>query len=582
MSNITGISQSANKVILQGNDNTTKVSQSPVEIKNGSTLSGRVVSITDADGGKVANIDIGNATLSAKLSDGMGLREGQVLSFAVRGSSGGQVSITPLLENTSIDQSTLRALQAAGLEVTNDSVQMVKEMMQAGLPIDKASLYEMSKNVNTYSDTSISTLVEMKSLGIPINENNIEQYTNYKNYEHQVLSDMADIVDELPDAFKQLMESGNTSKALDFYGQMLSIFGNGDGADSLQSKEISGNQNALAENPVQGQEGLINSEALELTQEPSEPGAKNLLSPEAGADAEKALEGGISKETADGKIQNQQDKGNFKLSGDFVNSLSNVNISEKTIEQIKNGNSLDLNAQKQLFKELSEAFSNANLSDPVETASWKKLFSSDDFGKLLKENIKSAWLLKPDEVENMENVDKLYQRLGTQARALAETVNNTFGAESKIAHSANNLSNNLDFMNQLNQMFQYIQLPLQMQGQNANGDLYVYRNKNKKLSEDGSVSAVLHLDMENLGPVDVFVKLLDTKVTTNFYVADDTVLDLINDNIHILDERLNKRGYSMQVNIKLLDDDSENAAVDEMLMVSKNPVISTASFDARA
>jgi flagellar hook-length control protein FliK len=131
-------------------------------------------------------------------------------------------------------------------------------------------------------------------------------------------------------------------------------------------------------------------------------------------------------------------------------------------------------------------------------------------------------------------------------------------------------------------MFQYIQLPLQMQGQNANGDLYVYRNKNKKLSEDGSVSAVLHLDMENLGPVDVFVKLLDTKVTTNFYVADDMVLDLINDNIHILDERLNKRGYSMQVNIKLLDDDSENAAVDEMLMVSKNPVISTASFDARA
>ncbi len=582
MSNITGISQSANKVILQGNDNTAKVSQSPVEIKNGSTLSGRVVSITDADGGKVANIDIGNATISAKLSDGMGLREGQVLSFAVRGSSGGQVSITPLLENTSIDQSTLRALQAAGLEVTNDSVQMVKEMMQAGLPIDKSSLYEMSKNVNTYSDTSISTLVEMKSLGIPINENNIEQYTNYKNYEHQVLSDMADIVDELPDAFKQLMESGNTSKALDFYGQMLSIFGNGEGAYSLQSKEISGNQNALAENPVQGQEGLINSEALELTQEPSEPGAKNLLSPEAGADAEKALEGAISKETADGKIQNLQDKGYFKFSSDFANSLSNVNISEKTIDQIKNGNSLDLNAQKQLFKELSDAFSNANLSDPVEAASWKKLFSSDDFGKLLKENIKSAWLLKPDEVENKENVDKLYQRLGTQAKALAEAVNNTFGAESKVAHSANNLSNNLDFMNQLNQMFQYIQLPLQMQGQNANGDLYVYRNKNKKLSEDGSVSAVLHLDMENLGPVDVFVKLLDTKVTTNFYVADDTVLDLINDNIHILDERLNKRGYSMQVNIKLLDDDSENAAVDEMLMVSKTPVISTASFDARA
>ena len=98
-------------------------------------------------------------------------------------------------------------------------------------------------------------------------------------------------------------------------------------------------------------------------------------------------------------------------------------------------------------------------------------------------------------------------------------------------------------MNQLNQMFQYIQLPLQMAGQNANGDLYVYRNKNKKMSEDGSVSAILHLDMDNLGPVDVYVKLKDTKVTTNFYVADDSVIELLNDNIHILNERLEKRGH---------------------------------------
>ena len=89
--------------------------------------------------------------------------------------------------------------------------------------------------------------------------------------------------------------------------------------------------------------------------------------------------------------------------------------------------------------------------------------------------------------------------------------------------------------------------------------------------------------MENLGPVDVFVKLLDTKVTTNFYVADDAVLDLINDNIHFLNERLKKRGYTMQVSLKLHDDiDGQDAAVDEMLDVAKTPLLSTTSFDARA
>ena len=138
-------------------------------------------------------------------------------------------------------------------------------------------------------------------------------------------------------------------------------------------------------------------------------------------------------------------------------------------------------------------------------------------------------------------------------------------------------------MNQINQMFQYIQLPLQMTSQNAHGDLYVYRNKNKKMSEDGSVSAVLHLDMDHLGPVDVYVKMLEKKVTTNFYVADDSVLDLINDNIHILNERLSRRGYTMSVKTMLHDEmDGQDAAVDEMLDVAKMPILSTNSFDARA
>ena len=89
--------------------------------------------------------------------------------------------------------------------------------------------------------------------------------------------------------------------------------------------------------------------------------------------------------------------------------------------------------------------------------------------------------------------------------------------------------------------------------------------------------------MENLGPVDVYVKMTDNKVNTNFYVADDSVIDLINDNIHILNERLEKRGYSMTVRMHLQDEmDGEDSAVDEMFEVNKMPIISTASFDARA
>ena len=269
----------------------------------------------------------------------------------------------------------------------------------------------------------------------------------------------------------------------------------------------------------------------------------------------------------------------------FLDNLKNLNVSDKTIDILSGKTKLPdgTDATKLLFKELAASFEKADMSNHVEMASWKKLFSSDEYSKLLKDNLESQWLLKPGDVEKKENIDNLYQRLGSHAKALAEAVNNTLGQNSSLGQAANNLSHNIDFMNQLNQMFQYVQLPLQMTGKNVHGDLYVYQNKHRKLSEDGSVSAILHLDMDNLGPIDVYVKLLDTKVTTNFYVMDEEVIDLINDNIGILHERLEKRGYSMQVSCKLhTDKDGEDAPIDEMLDVTKTPILSTASFDARA
>ncbi len=577
MSIIGGVTGQNNTINIDGSSlRGHEVSSQSLELKTGSTIQGTVVSISDTTEGKIATINVGDAEIQAKLQDGMGLREGQTLNFNVRSASSGSVSITPLYENTSIDQSTLKALTAAGIEINNDSIQMVKDMMSASLPINKDALLEMNKSLNSFPNTSVTTLVEMKSLGIPIDENNIKQFESYKNYEHQVTSTMENIIEDLPNAFSELMATGKDTQALDLYGSVLKLIGN--------EIELSEEANAKEAGPISDslvdadEETLENSE---ISKDPSQTVAKEVES----QNALKTSEESVRQPSA-------------ALSDRFMDNLRNLGISDKTIntynEALKEAANLDLsenpkqaakleNAQKALLKELAENFEKSDMSDLAESSAWKNVFSGKEYTRLLKDNMQSQWHLKPLEVGNKENIENLYQRLSNQARGLTNAVTQNLGADSRLAQSANNLQNNLDFMNQLNQMFQYVQLPLQMAGQNVHGDLYVYRNKHKKMSEDGSVSAALHLDMENLGPVDVYVKLLNSKVTTNFYVADDSVIDLINDNIHILYERLEKRGYSMEATLKLHDDmDGQDLAVDEMLSVSKTPVISTNSFDARA
>lgn len=579
MSSVSVVSRQNNSVNIEaGTRQQVQQSSGSVELKNGATLRGTVMSVENTENGKIATINVGEGTISARLSDGMGLREGQVLAFAVRSTSQNGATITPLFENTSIDQSTLKALTAAGLEINQDTVAMVKEMMEANLSISKDSLLEMNRNLVANPNTSISTLVEMKSLNIPINENNIEQFGNYKNYEHQVLTEMQDIINELPEAFNELASSGNVNSAVFLYGNVLKMF-----TQSMTNPQTGENVEA---------QGALEAEAM------TEGGVISETVVNAGINAEtETAAGNISKESQidsqKGVIDILSDKGlndsapseKITFSDSFIDNLKNVGLSDKSVDDLlnltKNVNAKE--AQELLFKELAAGFDKADFSSSVEIASWKKLFSSDEFNKVLKNTISEQWLLKPDDVQKKENIEQLYQRLGNQARALSDAVNNSALQGSKLGQAATNLSNNLDFMNQLNHMFQYIQLPLQMTGQNVHGDLYVYRNKYKKISEDGSVSAALHLDMENLGPVDVYVKMIDTKVTTNFYVADDSVMELIDENIHILYERLEKRGYTMQVNLMLHDEENgKDSAVDEMLSVSKMPILSTNSFDARA
>ena len=593
MSNISVINNPYTNINVGGSEKEASAEQSKsIEVKTGSTIQGKVVSVSDTENGKMATISVGDGVINAKLSDGMGLREGQNLNFVVRGTGSNGVTISPLYENVSADQSTLKALTAAGLQINNDTIQMVKEMMEAGLPIDKASLLEMDKNLNMYPNTGISTLVEMKSLGIPISESNIEQFNNYKNYEHQVINDMSEIIDELPKVFNELSQNGNDSSAINLYGTVLKMLGEtaemGDAGAVNAGELVAEGGEAAAGNVVnEGNAQSADSQILSVIGEDGKSTEAGHAAIQANTDAEELIgkEAGKLGETENNAENLMKADAQFKFSDSFLDNLKNLNVSDKTIDLLS-GKLQDQNGTdptKLLFKELAASFDKADMSQHVELASWKKLFSSDEYNKLLKDNLESQWLLKPGDVDKKENIENLYQRLGTHAKALAEAVNNTLGQNSALGQAANNLSNNLDFMNQLNQMFQYVQLPLQMAGKNVHGDLYVYHNKHKKMSEDGSVSAVLHLDMDNLGPVDVYVKLLNSKVTTNFYVMDEDVIGLINDNIHLLYERLEKRGYTMEVNLKLhTDTDSDDPAIDDMLDVTKTPVISTASFDARA
>jgi flagellar hook-length control protein FliK len=104
-------------------------------------------------------------------------------------------------------------------------------------------------------------------------------------------------------------------------------------------------------------------------------------------------------------------------------------------------------------------------------------------------------------------------------------------------------------MNQINEAYTYAQIPLKMSGQNASGELYVYTNKKALVEGKHDLTAFLHLDMDNLGPTDVSVRMQGSEVSTNFYLDSDAAFELVERNVPVLEERLRKKGYNCQVSV---------------------------------
>jgi hypothetical protein len=581
----------------------------------GDSLSGKVVSVMKGlDGSRTAQIDLGNNTLvDAKLQNGMQLSTGQVVSFSVKSSASGTLTLTPLYQNTAaLDATASKALIAAGLSVTDELGQMVSEMMKEGMSIDKQSLLQMSRVLTDNPGADTSTLVQMKNLNIPITEGNIQQFQNYQNYQHQVLNGANAIIDELPNAFSAMAQAGDKTGALDLYGSLMKLFAGGDQAQGTGiGDSIKAGANEASINSLINAEGGEDSAGKAAEGKVSAGDAANedplktikgdgTLTNKAQASADGMILGkdGLMPASDDGKevsgqliagsnTQAAAGAGNaLSISAkmdlaQFVSALKSAGVSEDALNELIKAGSGD---QAALLRQLSELYDKTIHNSAGADRAWGRLFSSDTFNELLKNNIASSWTIRPDDVSDKDNVRNLYERLNSQVKQLTTLLQGHVGENSSVFQSSQNLSQNIDFMNQLNQMYAYVQLPLKMSGNDAHGDLYVYSNKKHMASDDGSVSALLHLDMNNLGPLDVYVRMTDMKVSTNFYMADESCIDLIMEHIDELTARLNKRGYQMSYQVLPSEDlKSENRAVDALLQADdKMTTISSTSFDARA
>lgn len=534
----------------------------------GETLQGEVVSV---NGNEVTLKIADNAVISAKLEQSMNVAVGQKMMFEISNNSNGQVALRALFTNLAQEQLATNALQMAGIETNGQTAQMISGLMKEGMPIDMQTLQSVYHDIIKYPETDQSLLVHMHKIGMETTPQNVEQFQALVNYEERVAGTINELIHEIPGELKNMAQNGDMAKVMAVTQELVSLISEHEAMttpEGMQSAVLNGEvsaesvngqnfeaQNAAAGNPAEGAVVSQTGEEASVQQSAMDKALAALeeaLNPQNQAhtlvDGDEALDALTGTKGEDATALNANDK---ILSGvltkaeytELANALEQNGFSKETVALVKNGN-LPLN---ELFTALKAELAGKD------AAVAGKLWDNQAFSKLMTKQLQSAWLLDPAEVENGKNVTDFYNRINQQVNSVISSMSQSLAESSVLTQSLQQFQENVDFLNNLNQFMPYVQLPLKMNGHSATGDLIVYADKKSLAAGKDTVSAALHLDMQHLGMVDVFVKMQDKNVTTDFCLENEETLNFIAEHIDMLSERLERRGYNLNTQMKVKD-----------------------------
>lgn len=546
-------------------------------LTEGSVFNGKIQDIT---GNSVKILLTGGDTLLATLENGSSFNIGEKINFLVKSNDGMKILLQPVdVAGDKLSQSLMNSLEQLGLEMNDRNVAMIKEMMAYGMPLDGSSLSDMERLVNSYPDARVEDIVTLNSHDIPVTPENLEQLKLYQSYEHKITENINNLAKELtqlsetnPELVKGIIDDimKSMSEALATEGGILAS----DNAGTENTENSSAISTNISGENISGEIEIIEN-TKEAIQETGDKANENQSNTEIKNTVNKGFsqEGSMQLSSEDGNvvvrhntetgsegrqninIQPQADENNVADKGNTGKQAENINSGNPQDKSLQNANLQNANLQNE----------NLNPADKLQR----------EIKEAVKE-LKSRWMLNADSLEGKTGdeiksaVNEKLKTIYASAEKIMEALKNNGMEKTDTYKAAENMKNNMQFMNDFNHVASYVQVPYKTMSGEANGELFVYnRNKNKSL-KDGPITAFLHLDMEYLGATDVRVSMdASGKVSTKFSLSDTVSQDIVEEHLPELKKRLEKQGYQVELSSEVIESKEPENPFEQIMNVDK-------------
>ena len=552
------------------------------QLTEGQVIKGEV---TDLRNSQVSILLEDNTKVIGRLDNVNWLSIGDIGTFKVTSVEAGSIKLQaiPLSDSEMENNTMFKALEEAGLPHNSRNQSIVLSLIRNQLPITKPSILNILKQSYDLKEASISTIVLLNKYNIPATREIASQFENYLSGGNSMSNDLNQCLDNIPSLLRELAlfsdeemttnakhflelinpgsstnnEEVSTGSAYEFSSnriknEILSILSDFDLTEEV-SDAIRNNSLSITELNSIIQECYNRAEAMDQRNQDELLAS---LTPEelvnqtkvdaALAEIPKIIEAFDHPEFQ--KIQDafQEHLKNSQLTGGFFNEQIRENLANfleqnpdnaSLAQQVRIGNA----SLNELIRGIQNTIPHAT-SDSIQ-----QLLVSDAFIFLVSNDLKKQWSLNPEDIKDKDKVGAFYQKVYNQMKGLSdmmEAISPDF-RESPAGSQLTAAQNNINFMQILNGIFPYIQLPFHANGFSGNGELYVYTKKKELMKNPHQITVLLHLSLEHLGNLDIHISKNGMILENKFFIEDDQSKRFIKKNINLLSEKLNDLGYSV-------------------------------------
>lgn len=200
-----------------------------------------------------------------------------------------------------------------------------------------------------------------------------------------------------------------------------------------------------------------------------------------------------------------------------------------------------------------------------------------NFNSNLKEKL-SFKLENSDTKELNEFFNDLKEKVDILKTKFQENQNFTENNREALT-SLTNINKNLDFMSYMKNSL-YFQIPLNINNESKTAELYVFKDKkNSKTSNEKNGSALISLDLANLGRVETFINKVSKNISLQFRITNEFTETLIKENLPLLESYLSEKDFTISnIQFKGL---TESFSLISDIKQTSNP-INISSFNTQA